>query len=177
MNLFTKKRFPNLSGTSLEHGGFTRPRRRKIARPVNPKKAMHLVLKSSRARGKWSLLTKENRKKVDYVLDKASRLFNVQVINRANVGSHIHLIVKAKSREGFQNFLRVASGHIAQYVTGARKARKKVGKFWDTLTYSRMLAAGEDYINTQIYITKNQLKDTGVELMVSTGFKLFKPRP
>jgi hypothetical protein len=52
--------------------------------------------------------------------------------------------MRAKSRPGFQAFLRAFAGLTARAVTGAKKG-KPAGKFWDGLTFSRVVAWGEEF--------------------------------
>ncbi len=42
------------------HGGDLRNGRRKVARPFSHKNAIHVVLRSHRARGRWSMLARAN---------------------------------------------------------------------------------------------------------------------
>jgi hypothetical protein len=53
-------------------------------------------------------------------------------------------LLRAQSRENFQAFLRAFAGLVARQVTGARKG-KPSGRFWDALTYSRVLNWGEEF--------------------------------
>lgn len=175
LNLFTTSKFPNLSGLELEFGGKLRKGRRKIARPIDPKRSMHVVLRSSRARGKWSLLHPKNVRRVRAEVDRAAIRFRVKIHGFSNVGSHVHLIAKAPTREAFQRFLKTASGRIAAKVTGAKKGNS-VGRFWDHLAYSRVVSWGRDFINTQIYHTKNLFEGEGVELLTASGFRTFRLR-
>lgn len=175
LSLFTKSNFPNLSGVELEFGGRLRKGRRKIARPVDSRRPMHVVLRSSRAHGKWSMLRKLNRKAVEKVLKRGCERYDVKLLSKANVGNHIHLILKAKTRNDFQGFMRVVAGRIAANITGAKKGNA-VGRFWDHLAYSRVVAWGRDYINTQIYLTKNLFEGEGVELLTLSGIQRFRLR-
>lgn len=173
LNLFTKSKFPNLSGLELEFGGSLRKGRRKIARPIDPKRAVHIVLRSTRARGSWSFLHPQNVRRVRATVDNAARRFGVKVHGYSNVGNHLHLIAKAPTREAFQKFLKAVSGRIAARVTGAKKGNA-VGRFWDHLAYTRVLAWGRDFINAQIYLTKNLFEGEGVRLLTSRGYRTFR---
>jgi len=73
-----------------------------------------------------------------------SQRHGVKVFEYANGGDQIHLLLRAKSRVGFQAFLRAFAGLTARLVTGAKKG-KPSGKFWDALTYSRVLAWGKEF--------------------------------
>jgi hypothetical protein len=82
---------------------------------------MHVTLRASSARGSWSLLQKKNRRFVDDTIAKAGRRWGVKVYEKANAGNHLHLLLKAQTRRGFANFLRVLGAQIALFVTGAKR--------------------------------------------------------
>jgi hypothetical protein len=50
------------------------------------------------------------------LMKKYSVRFQVKVYEYAIQGNHIHLLIKAQSREGMQNFFRVIAGHSAQRI-------------------------------------------------------------
>ena len=50
------------------------------------------------------------------LMKKYSVRFQVKVYKYAIQGNHIHLLIKAHSREGMQNFFRVIAGHSAQRI-------------------------------------------------------------
>lgn len=160
---------------SLEFGGNLTHGRRKTARPIATKRAMHIVLRSSRARGGWSLLNPEKRKVVDRAIAAATERFQVRVYNRANVGNHIHFVLKARTHDAYRAFIRYLSGRIAFEVTGAKKGRA-AGRFWDSIPYSRVLEWGRDFINARIYITKNLFEGEGLVFATPSGPRVFRIR-
>ena len=115
-----------------EHGGEVRRGRRKLERPVSTRRPMHVVLTSRRARGPWSL--RKHDRTVRDVLRRMARRFDVRIYDYANVGSHLHLIVRARRREGFRAFLRSFAGIVARRVTGAERASPR-GPFFDGLAW------------------------------------------
>jgi REP element-mobilizing transposase RayT len=68
----------------------------------------------------------------------------IKVFAFSNGGDQVHLLLRAQSRPSFQAFLRAFAGLVARQVTGARKG-KPSGRFWDTLTFSRVLHWGEEF--------------------------------
>ena len=112
------------------HGGALARGKRKTARPVDPKQAMHIVLRSSRARGDWSMLRTRHRDRVDTLARKIAERHGVRLYRYANVGNHLHLLVKTPTRTAFRNFLRDLAGTIAIAVTGAKNSRALKGRFW-----------------------------------------------
>ena len=141
------------------HGGAASLGKEKKARPIATKKPMHVILRSGRARGEWSLLSRQ--KEIEETLRKLAKKFHVRVYSHANVGNHLHLLLQAQRREDFQNFLRVFPQAVVFLVTGARKG-KPVGRFWDALAFSRIVEWGKDFENALDYLKKNLLEGRGM---------------
>jgi len=141
------------------HGGSHARGKRKTARPIATKRTMLLTLKSSRARGEWSLHRFE--KAIEERVNALAKRFRVRVYRSVNVGNHLHLALRASSRREFQNFLRVLTQAIAFLVTGARKGNP-IGKFWDALACSRIVEWGRDWVNVKRYMEKNRIEAAGV---------------
>ncbi|MBI2606994.1 MAG: hypothetical protein HYW49_13050 [Deltaproteobacteria bacterium] len=171
-----RARQPDLFGKHpLEFGGRPTRGKRKTARPIATKRAMHLVLRSSKARASLSLLNPAKRKIVDRAIRAAEERFPVRIYGRANVGNHIHFVLKARTHGAYRAFIRYLSGRIAFEVTGAKKGRA-AGRFWDSIPYSRVLEWGRDFINARIYITKNLFEGEGIALATPNGPRVFRIR-
>jgi REP element-mobilizing transposase RayT len=139
-----------------QHGGPTRSGQRKTSRPLEPTLPLYLALRSSRARGKWSLQRPTTEARIQEILRELSQRHGVKVFEYANGGDQLHLLLRAKSRPGFQAFLRAFAGLTARLVTGAKKG-KPSGKFWDALTYSRVLAWGKEFDSVRELVGKGDL--------------------
>jgi hypothetical protein len=100
-----------------KHGGEVRQGKRKEARPFNPKLAVHLILKSSRARGTWSMLHPRHKGRVYWLIESKAEKHSVRVYQFANVGNHLHMLIRARSHASFKRFLRELSGAIDRYGT------------------------------------------------------------
>src|SRR5260221_13425155 len=107
--------------TRTEHGGAVRRGRRKLERPVSVRRPMHVVMTSQRARGPWSL--RKHEPAVREALRAMARRFGIRVYDFSHVGTHLHLLLRARRREEFQAFLRSFAAMVARRVTGARRAR------------------------------------------------------
>lgn len=142
-----------------EHGGDVRQHVRKEARPFSPKCSMHVVMRSNRARGKWSLLHHHNRSRVETLVYKWANAEGVKIYRFSNVGNHLHLLLKAPSRRTLQAFLKTFAGLCARAVTGAKKG-VKTGKFWDATAYSRLIPGGAFRVLTG-YLAQNNLEAIG----------------
>jgi REP element-mobilizing transposase RayT len=141
------------------HGGGENRGRRKVERPVSTRRAMHVTLHSGRADGDWNLL--RHRRAVQEALRACARRSGVKVYDFANVGSHLHLLVRAQRRDGFQAFLRSFAGIVARKVTGAKRGRALGGgPFWSGLAWSRIVNRGRDYWGVRHYIFRNLIEAT-----------------
>ena len=139
-----------------QHGGPTRTGQRKTSRPLEPSLPLYLALRSSRARGKWSLQRPTTEARINEILRELAQRHGVKVFEYANGGDQIHLVLRARSRPGFQAFLRAFAGLTARLVTGAKKG-KPSGKFWDALTYSRVLAWGKEFDQMRELVARGDL--------------------
>lgn len=146
----TKKRYNRTA-----HGGLKTTGKRKLERPLSTKKWMHLVLKSDKARGKYSFLLPANKRMIQQVLREKARKFGVAIADQANVGNHLHLKVRITSRASFQKFLIAVTGLIARKITGAKKG-KPFGRFWQGLAFTRVLQSYIEEMNLKGYIHANR---------------------
>ena len=152
--------FPGMSRPRLEHGGDIGRGKRKESRPFSSRRPAHVVLRSSRATGPWSLRRRANETAVTEEIEQAARRFGIKVYEQAILATHLHMLCRARRRKDLQNFLRVVGGRIAQRVTGARKGQPCLG-FWDELAYSRVVAWGPDFRNVRRYVQQNQRETMG----------------
>src|SRR5260221_8265222 len=141
--------------TRTEHGGAVRRGRGKLESPVSVGRTMHVVMTSQRARGPWSL--RKHERAVREALRAMARRFGIRVYDFANVGTHLHLLLRARRREEFQAFLRSFAGMVARRVTGARRGRPS-GRFFSGLAWSRVVAWGRDYIGVRHYVFRNEIE-------------------
>jgi putative transposase len=127
----------------------------RTARPISTKEAMHVVLRSSLAKGKYSMLEKSRADHIDKLIRKHAKKFGVKIYQSANVGNHIHLLVLASHRGFFKNFLRTISGLIARAVLGAQRGSAKKIKFWDQRPWSRIVKWKKDFNGAKKYVIQN----------------------
>jgi REP element-mobilizing transposase RayT len=68
-----------------------------------------------------------------------ARRADVRIHDFANVGSHLHLLVRIRRRQALQAFLRSFAGIVARKVTGAKRGRPlHDGPFWSALACRRV---------------------------------------
>lgn len=142
----------------LAHGGSVSKGRRKLARPLASKKPVHLVLKSSCAKGQLSLLGPRHRLGVDQTIRRWARHFAVTLHFFENMGNHLHIVVSFPRRANFQKFLKTIAAQIAKLVTGARKGHPFGKRFWDTLAFTRVITGRRDFLGMQNYLRKNEIE-------------------
>jgi len=147
----TKRRFSRTA-----HGGDLALNKRKLDRPLSSKKPIHIVLRSSQAKGVWSFLGVKNQTAIDRIIARQARKFGVTVQDFANVGNHLHLKIKAPTRARFQAFLRSVTCLIARKITGARRGIKLKKRFWDGLAFTRVLTSWREEVNLRGYFIGNR---------------------
>jgi len=176
--LMKQNKFSFFKSISPSFGGSFQKGKRKTVRPLNPKTTLHLVLKSSRAKGTWSLLRREHKTRIHDLLQKIAKENGIKIYQYANVGNYLHLLLQLRDRKSFQKFLRVFSGRVALMITQAKRGRPQ-GKFWDELAFSRIVQWGNDFKRMISYLFKNELESLGYSTafareLTQRGFVIFE---
>ena len=101
--------------------------------------------------------------------EELAQRWGIRLYRYANVGNHIHLLIKVPSRAVWQRFLRELAGGIAIIVTAAKKGaaltRNETGRgFWDHLAFTRIVYFGRDFENMGRYLIKNLFEAAGVPM-------------
>ena len=128
----------------------------KKARPFRARLPLHIVLRSSSAKGARSLLRFD--REIEVLLEEHSLRHHVRIYGAANAGNHLHLVLQAPSKAHLAAFLKAISGRIAQIVEGPAKEQNREAfkmRFWDARPYSRLLSWGKDFKNVCRYIGIN----------------------
>ncbi len=137
---------------------------------------MHLVLRSSKAKGQWSFLKLENGKKIRAVVEKFANKHGVKIISLANVGNHLHFHIKLSKRHSYRPFIRAITSAIAMAVTGRNRwttgvanrsssatngSSNSAEKFWDRRPFTRIVQSYLGYLKLSDYIKLNRLEGFG----------------
>lgn len=130
-------------------------------RPLSTKQSMHIVLRSTQAKGEWSF--RKQPQLIERLIHKYAKRYGVKVFSFANVGNHIHMHVRLGSRFTYPAFIRALTGAIALAVTGANKFRKLTRRFWDRRPFSRIVTSYRAFRNMQDYVRINKLEGDGWE--------------
>ncbi len=149
---------PNLAlrKSRLIHGGEVSLGKRKTQRPVVPRKWMHITLKSSLAKGRYSFLNIKHRAKIQCLISLEARKNFITLAEGVNMGNHFHLKIKCQNRKTFQKFLRTITGKIARLVTEAKKGQPFGKKFWDQLAFTRVLTTSFEAWQLKAYFVANR---------------------
>jgi REP element-mobilizing transposase RayT len=162
--------------TNSSHGGEHSIGKRKTKRPVATKKAMHIVMRATRAKGILSLRVPHNFALAEKILKTFAQRFSIQIYKHSINSNHIHIVLRAQRREDFQNYLRAVAGTIALKLLRANKSNKQ-GRFWDLLAFSRIIEWGRALKVAVQYVIQNQLEAAGQISYRPRGNPNNRPRP
>ena len=114
---------------------------KKRERPLSSSCWIHLVLKSDRAKGRWSFSAPKNKSWVEKTIRGRAARWGVVVGDYASVNNHIHLKIKIPNRTIYNKFIVAVTGMIARLMTGACRGNP-TGSFWTGLPFTRVLKIG-----------------------------------
>lgn len=124
----------------------------KKKRPFRAKLPMHLVMKSSKAKGRMSLLRFNSA--IESIVEGLAARHHIKLLGAANGGNHLHLLIQASSRDALNAFVRGVAGRVAQLVNQPASA----GSFWDARPFSRLVSPGRDLKNVSRYLGINSME-------------------
>ena len=122
---------------------------------------MHLVLRSTQAKGDWSFTRKKNRNKIDKILSKFAALYSVKVLSMAYVGNHLHFHLKLSTRQSYCKFIKAVTSAIVMAITGVNKFKSLTKAFWDLRPFTRIVFGLKGRQILEKYIQANQLEGQG----------------
>jgi len=164
-----------------DHGGELRKKRSgRKARSLTCRHSLHLVLRSSKARGRMSFTAGKNRRKITEIVYKHAARNGICMISFANVGNHLHLHIQLASqrtvelrgrfeklmhRDLYKRFIRSITGAIALAALGASPGHAKVlapgDRFWDQRPFTRYVATTRHFLKMKDYMEVNRLEGQG----------------
>jgi REP element-mobilizing transposase RayT len=144
-----------------DHGGEIK-NSQKRQRPLSTKDSMHIVLRSSEARGPRSF--RKYSKEIHKILERFAAKYHIEIKSYANVGNHLHIHIKLFKRKSYTPFIRAVTAAIMIMVTGFSKWRTKPVdfQFWDHRPFSRVVTSFKAVKNLVDYIQINVLEGLGV---------------
>ena len=153
---------PSLKAIKQFGGALLKKSNAKTKRPLSTKHAIHVVLRSSKAKGEWSLRSLKNQKTVEKLTRNLAKKYSIKIYEYANVGNHLHLLIKLNNRFTFNPFIRALSGSIALKVTGSNKLKALKEKFWDYRPWTRVVEWKKAYSIAKDYVIQNHLEVMGL---------------
>jgi len=153
---------------------------RRSGRPLDTKHTMHLVLRSTKAKGPWSFKVRKHEQAIRRIIQKFSTKYSVQIISMANVGNHLHLHIKLIKRWTYKPFIRAITAAIAMAITGASRwnplKKEAKDKFWDYRPFTRVVQSYRAFLNLRDYVKINQYEGSGYHREHARMIVLNEPR-
>jgi REP element-mobilizing transposase RayT len=128
--------------------------KRKTKRPLSLKESIHLNLKSELK----SVFNPSNISLLE-LIRRTAREFNIKIYDLALVWSHIHLVIKIKSREDYNAFIKVLTARIAIAI---RKFKPEVEEVFTLRPFTRIISWGRDFKSVLNYLIINQMEAANV---------------
>jgi REP element-mobilizing transposase RayT len=104
----------------------------KRSRPLDSKLPIHLSLRAHKSLMRLPKTIRLVDSQVEWICKK----HGVTLYKYANVGNHLHLVIKIPQRRRWNAFIRELSGRIAQLV---REKLKLEGEFWTQRPFTRLV--------------------------------------
>lgn len=153
---------PRLKALNAFGGILLRKARYRTKRPLCTKRAVHVVLRSSQARGTQSFQYSKNWKKIEQLCHEFAKRYGIKLHHYANGGSHLHLVIKIKSRTAYSNFIRALTGAIALKITGATRNQGNNQRFWDFRPFTQLANQAKPQNPKNDYVTLTFLRDLNI---------------
>ena len=150
---------PRLKKASAFGGSLLRNKKNRHARPLSTKHPIHLVIKSSQAKGAWSFLMSRNRRSLERTLKQMAKRYSIRVLEIGNSGNHCHFLLRITNRHLYKSFIRVFTGTIVRRICGAAKLPKR---FFDFRPFSRGVIGCRGYQIARDYVWLNHLEGLGI---------------
>jgi len=143
------------------YGGSLQTKRkgRRGPRPLATKHSMHLVLRSSHAKGKLRFQAKRNTWKP--ILNRFATKYGVRILSVADPVNHLHLHIQLSNRYAYRPFIRAVTAAIAMAMTGVSRWKPVKIKFWDRRPFTRIVIGRKGHLTVSDYVRVNQLEAEG----------------
>jgi hypothetical protein len=130
----------------------------KVKRPLDSKLPIHLELKCTKS----VLRLHKTLIPINKEVARVCKRHGVTVYNYANVGNHLHFVLKIPGRQRWSAFIRELTGRIAQIAQGITAQQKGSGKFWAKLPFTRVVAGWQKAFRIAVqYVELNHLEAEG----------------
>ena len=129
---------------------------RKVARPFDSKKLVHVVFKARLGKGIWF---SKSQPSITKLLNECATRYHVTLRDLAINKDHIHLLIHTKEQNSFTCFLRLVAAELGRKYKGifSRFGFKKPKNFWLHRPFSRLVNWGKKSLQAiHQYIKKNR---------------------
>ncbi|MGZ3722213.1 MAG: transposase [Bdellovibrionales bacterium] len=130
----------------------------KVKRPLESKLPIHLVLRSK----KGVLRLPKTIRLVNQTVEDVAKKHGVTIYKYANVGNHLHMVIKIPARTRWSAFIRELTGKLAQRVQVLRGRQKGIESFWLKRPFTRIVRGWQRAFKSALqYVELNQLEAEG----------------
>jgi len=127
----------------------------KTKRPLESKLPIHLTIRAARS----TLRTPKTYSAVNLLVERTAKKYGVRIYHYANVGNHLHVLLKISRVGRWPAFIRELTGRIAQIV-GEILGLK--GKFWRFRPHTRIVRGWQKaFRSARRYVQLNWLEAEG----------------
>jgi REP element-mobilizing transposase RayT len=135
-------------------GPTTNPKRK---RPLDSKLPIHLTLRANQS----GMRAPNTHVGVNRIATSVARKYHVKLYEYANVGNHIHAVIKIPHAQAWAGFIRELTGRIALYMKLKGRAIKEQ-RFWKYRPHTRLVQGWQQAFRTaKQYVVLNQLEAEG----------------
>jgi len=124
---------------------------------------MHLVLRSSMAKGKWNF--RAHQRKIKDIVQCFALKFGVRVISLAILGNHLHFQIQLTNRHTYRRFIRAMTAALAMAVTGTSRwnplLKTSGARFWDHRPFTRVVIGWRAFLTLKDYVLLNKIEGYG----------------
>ena len=138
-------------------GSLTDKSNPKSKRPLDSKMPIHLVFKTNKS----VLRLPKTFARVKGLLEKKTRKYGVKIYQQANVGNHIHLVVRMTNRKLWNGFIRDFTSSLSHDLRTLGVIAKEQ-KLWKHRPFTRIVKGWKKAFKSVIeYVFLNQLEVEG----------------
>ena len=165
----TSKRIRKIQQLGFKLKGFEKPQTSfggsltdksnpKTKRPLDSKMPIHLVFKANKS----VLRLPKTFAKVTTLLNQRAQKYGVKIYSQANVGNHIHLVVRMTNRKLWNGFIRDFSSSLSHELR-TLGILAKAHKLWKHRPFTRVVQGWKRaYKSLLEYVNLNQLEALGL---------------
>jgi REP element-mobilizing transposase RayT len=140
-------------------GAYLKGNHAKGKRPLESRFAIHVVLRASES----GLRRPAVYRHVNLAVTRACKKYGVKLYEYANVGNHLHLLIKLPHVRAWKAFIREVTGRIAQIARGLKGRQKGTTAFWRHRPFTRVVRGWKRaYRLAKDYVVLNQLEAEGL---------------